>query len=55
MVGKLTPRERVILAKEANKLAKHPKIGEPQKQRLRVAAANLLAINMAAAKRKKPD
>ena len=55
MIGKLTPQERMRLAQHCNKRAKDPNLSPKQRSEARGHAWNLVQINMAEAKRKKPD
>jgi uncharacterized membrane protein len=52
---RLTPQERVILAKQLNKKAKNQKFTPQQRKEARRHASNMLALNLMEAKRKKSD
>jgi hypothetical protein len=49
---RMTPQERIILAKRLSKQAKNQKFTRQKRQKAMSAAWNLLAINMMEAKRK---
>jgi len=56
MIGRLTPQERIRLAKDLNRRANgQPKLKLKQRQEARQHASNLMKLNLIEAKQKKSD